>query len=230
MAPEHVFVANLCSVVMVLLVMGLVLTRRYRLSRFFFAYILAVLVADRLIVAWPETFYAAWFWTLKENVFAVFKMAIALELGLLTFSEFPRARRLFLSIVAAAAAAVAVLAIAPARLQPGDAAIGWVSAVVTREQAGLLYVLASVIAIAAYYRVPFHPFHRGVVLGFALYLVAFTGSVALLRAFGASFWPVYAALDPAAYASTVGVWTWYAWRALPAPSARLQPWAAASLS
>jgi hypothetical protein len=90
-------------------------------------------------------------------------------------------------------------------------------------------LLAAVVAMAVRYRVPLHPFHRAILLGFGLYLVAYTGALTLLRELGSpAAYALFNILDPAAYAASVGVWAWAAWRPAGAPSLavqRLHPWA-----
>lgn len=223
-------VANLNVCLLAALVAGLLVSRRHRLCRSFLGYACACLLSNRLVAIFPETFFTPWFWTLKESVYVAFKFAVAAEIGLLTFWAFPRARRIFWALLIGLGLVVVLAQLLPAAAKPGDI-IPWVSALSPRGQAGMLWILAGVVSLAAYYRIPLHPFHRGVLLGFALYLGAYTVSLALLREVGVSWYPMYAALDPAAFAASVGVWTWSAWRRnteLTPELRRLQPWASAA--
>ncbi len=220
--------ADLNAVLIVLALAGLLVHRRYRLSWAFGAYLLAVLLGNRLPQLWPERFFTPRFWNAKELAYAVLKVGIAVELGVLTFARFPRARRIFLGLVAALVAVALVVQLAPSIPQAGEA---WASYVNPRGQACVLWFLAGMLALVRYYRVPLHPFHRTLLLGFGLYLGMYVGALSVLRARGAEAYTFYSALDPAAYAATMGIWAWACWRRAPEMSevARsLQPWAAVS--
>ena len=231
MDPQRVFIGNLVSVLLLILIAGLVVHRRDRLCRSFLAYVVLVFATDRLILGWPGTFDRALFWYVKESAFWILKIAIAAEIGLLTFARLPRARHILTVMVAALVIAGDVAQLVPIPVKPGDA-IEWVSGVISpRGQAGILVLLAAVLALAAFYRVPIHPFHRSIVLGFALYLLAYTGALTVLREVGSAGYRTFLYMDPTAYAATVGVWAWAAWRRAPAlsPGAQvLQPWATSS--
>lgn len=227
MDAERLLLANLNSALLLVLIVGLVARKRYRLCWSFAAYVLLVFLSDRLIIGWPERFDTWRFWLFKETLYWCLKLAVAAEIGLLTFSQLPRVRRFFAAGLAVLAAAAALAQLAPAAPRPGDELV-WVSIASPRGQASILVVFAAVVGLAAHYRIPVHPFHRGILLGFGLYLVVYTGTLTMLREWGVAFYPWFQALDPAAYASTVGVWAWTAWRRVPeltAGARRLQPWA-----
>jgi hypothetical protein len=231
MDPQRVFIGNLVSALLLVLIAGLLVNRRYRLCRSFLAYALLVFTTDRLILGWPETFDRATFWYVKEGAFWVLKIAIAAEIGLLTFARLERARTILTVLVATLVIAGSTVQLVPIQAKPGDA-IAWVNGVISpRGQTGILVLLAAVLVLAAFYRVPIHPFHRSIVLGFALYLFAYTGALTVLRELGAAGYRTFLYMDPTAYAATVGVWTWAAWRRAPVLSAGvrvLQPWATSS--
>lgn len=231
MDPHRALIMNLGSLHLMVLLAGLLWHRRDRLCRSFFYYALAVFVGDRLIVTWPGRFDTAPFWLFKEALYWVLKLAIATEIGLLTFARLPRARHALSLLVAGLATVALLVQLLPASAKPGDE-IAWVSVASPRGQASLLVLLLAVVLITAqYYRAPIHPFHRSLLVGFALYLVAYTVALTILREMGAPGYRYFQALDATAYNATVGVWVWAAWRRAPelSPGARiLQPWAAAS--
>jgi len=231
MDSHRAFVMNLGSVHLLVLLGGLLWHRRDRLCRSFFVYALAVFLGDRLIVTWPERFDTARFWLFKEALYWVLKLAVATEIGLLTFARLPRARNALSALVAGLAVAALLVQLVPAAAKPGDR-MAWLSVASPRGQASLLVVLLAVVLTAAqYYRAPLHPFHRSLLVGFALYLIAYTAALTLLRELGAPGYRYFLALDSTAYNATVGVWTWAAWRRAPelSPGARfLQPWAGAA--
>ena len=231
MGPERLVLANLNGLMMGLLLVGLFSHRRDRLCRSFTAYLVAVLLCDRLIVTWPETFYTARFWIAKEQVYWILKLAVSTEIGLLTFSRFPRARRFLAMLLLGLLILAAAAQLAPASRGPGEDSYDWVGVAGPRGQASLVVMMAGLVLMAAYYRVPLHPFHRSILLGLGLYLFVFTGLLTALRVCGSPLYSLFNTLDPAAYASSVGVWTWAAWRRAPPLTTtlqRLQPWASSS--
>src|SRR5204862_4168830 len=100
-------------------------------------------------------------WLLKESILWGLKPAITPEVGLPTFARLPRARRILALLIAVLALAAVAAQLAPAPTLVGDV-IPWVSAVGPRSQVSILVVMAAVLILAAYYRVPLHPFHRSI--------------------------------------------------------------------
>jgi hypothetical protein len=231
MDPHRALVMNLGSLHLLVLIAGLAWHRRDRLCRSFLVYVIAVFLGDRLVVTWPDRFDTAPFWLFKEAVYWVLKLAVATEVGLLTFARLPRGRRLVAGVLAALAVLALLVQLLPAASRPGDA-IAWVSVASPRGQAALVVVLLAVVLLAAqHYRAPIHPFHRSLLIGFGLYLIAYTAGLTMLREVGAPAYRYFLALDSTAYNATVGVWVWAAWRRAPelSPGARiLQPWASQS--
>jgi hypothetical protein len=229
MDPQAQVVALLNAALLTATLVGLYIRRRDSLCRSFAAYLAVALVCNRLVSVWPQMFFAEWFWGLKESLYSAFKLAVAMELALLTFSQFPRARRLMLTWSVAVVALALLLQLAPHEMGVGY--VAQLTVAMPRGQIGLLCLLATFVFLAFFYRVPIHPFHRGVLAGFALYLVASAVLWTLQRWLGADAYIYLAALDPAAYAASVGVWAWAAWRPVPEMSPelrRLQPWAVPS--
>src|SRR5262249_46495978 len=105
-----------------------------------------------------------------------------------------------------------------------------VGMLLARAQTGAVWAFAAFVAIASWYRLPLHPMHRSITLGFVLYLGVYGMLLSAVGYFGWSAYPYIAALDPAAYAATVGLWMHAAWRPEAAsalgPEARhhLHPW------
>lgn len=227
MDPARALVGDLVGVLMFFLLAAIVARRRYRLSWSFFAYVLTVFVSDRLQRAVPATFDTAAVWTVKESLIGWLKVVVVAEIGLLTFSRLPRGQRLLWRVLVMLAMLGFVAMLAPASLPRGASTIPWVS--LARGQAAVLCLLATVVVIAAHYQVPLHPFHRGVLVGFALYMLGYAGAIACARTLGyVPAYRLFLAMDPTAYAATVGLWAWTAWRPdpVPTPAARvLHPWA-----
>jgi hypothetical protein len=173
---------------------------------------------------------------LKRTVYNGLQALIALEIAILTFSGLPRARvRVELLLLVVLGVALIADLLPQATGYPYLAMLGFVA---PRGVATSLWLFVSVLAAAAWYRAPVHPFHRSILLAFTLYLGLETFLLKLVGMAAASR-PAYLAahayleaLDPLAFAVTAGFWTWTAWRAEPATAlspavaSRLQPWVA----
>jgi len=210
-------------------IVGLVWRRRYRLCLSFFVFLWMVLIPDALITLWPERFYTRWFWTLKETAQTALMITVALEMAYLAFGAFPRARVRVVALLAVLAGLTALVLNLqpPSQIDPYE---DWLGRLTPICYAGIVWLYVSIFLVAAYYRVPVHPFHRVVILGFVLFLTVSTGALGTLGEAGEGFYSTIKPLGPAAFVATEGLWAWTAWRPFPAPeSARLmrqlQPWA-----
>lgn len=190
----------------------------------FLAYILAVLVGHTLILGWPRVFRAMSVYAIKDLVYFILKVAIALEIWRRTFSRFPRARIRVGLLIAGVLLIIAVLAHAiPAHVEPRIAIVGLL---IPRSQAGLLMTYAVVVCSALWYRVPLHPFHRRILIGLAGYLSVHALAMALFA--GPGFYWVGYPIEAVSFPLTLIWWLAAAARPLQAPSptaARLHPWA-----
>jgi hypothetical protein len=208
---------------------GLVWRRRHRLCLSFFVFLWTVLIPDVLALLWPKPFYTRWFWALKETAQTALMIAVSLEMAYLAFGAFPRARVRVVALLAVLGGLTAlVLNLQPPSLiDPYDE---WLGRLTPICYAGIVWLYVSIFLVAAYYRVPVHPFHRVVILGFVLFLTVSTGALGTLGEAGKEVYSTFKPLGPAALVATEGLWAWAAWRRLPAPEStelmrQLQPWA-----
>jgi hypothetical protein len=229
-------IADLTAILLFVSICGLLVRQRAHLSWAFFAYLIAVLLGNRLVTWWPDRFWNYGFYRGKEATYASLTVLAAFEIALLTFSMFPVARRRALGTMLAAL----VFSLVAADLQLTGTAFAWMESLgllTPGGQAGRLWLFVIPTLFAVYYRVPLHPFHRSVLVGFALYLAGYCCLLGFVEMHSATR-PAYLAahsylraLDPIAFAASVGVWTWAALRAprradAVAPVLRvLQPWA-----
>lgn len=226
MDPARAFIGDMVGVLLSGLLATMIARRRYRLCWSFFAYVGAVFLCDRLTRAWPATFDTYAWWTMKESIFGWLKVVVVCEIGLLTFARLPRAQRILWGVLLIFVALGVMVQLLPSSLEVTP----WVSLTsLARGQAAILCLLAFVVGFAARYQVPVHPFHRGILVGFLLYLLAYSSAIALARTLGAAdAYRLFLAMDPTAYAATVGLWLWVSLRhdPVPTPAARtLHPWA-----
>src|SRR5262249_19167532 len=138
---------------------------RARLCLSFVAYLAMAIVTNRLIVWWPEQFFTLRFWTLKEGLYATFTGLVALELAWVALEAFPRARRMCM-VTVGAVVGLTLLAVGTA---PNGDRIARVGEFMAAAQTGAVWTLVVVLAVASWYRLPLHAWHRSIALGFALY-------------------------------------------------------------
>jgi hypothetical protein len=201
---------------------GLMLRGHARLCRAFTAYLTFVLSYGILATAWQDEFYTMPFWLFEQFVLDVLKIAIALEIAYWTFLGFEGARdmakgALFLLLVGTL---VAVLA-----LHHEDAEGVVLLGIEPRMGTATVWLFTALAALIAWYRIPAHPVHMGIMIGFVPYLVVFTAVMRFMAAFGRG--ETLATLEPAAYVLACVWWANVAWRPAPVVDpvvARLQPW------
>ena len=93
MSEIQVALAHANRLALLALLVGLVARGRVRLCWSFAAYALAILLGNSLVTFWPDRFYTPEFWVLKQGVYDILKMAVALELAWRAFAVFPGALR-----------------------------------------------------------------------------------------------------------------------------------------
>jgi hypothetical protein len=228
MAVTRVFFLHVETALLALLVLGMWVRHRAALCRAFFAYALAILVTQSLLVISRGRVSSSSLYTFNQTTFAVLKFLTALEIWSRTFSSLPRARARVGLLLAAAllASMVAIIALPPGLTQWH----AFVFLVEPRLQAGSLATFVILVSAISWYRIPFHPFHRAIVLGFAVYLSVHAFSMSMVGWLDDSRWARQRALllEGTTYIATLGWWTWAAWRPLRQPSpvaSRLHPWA-----
>lgn len=198
---------------LVVLLIGVIVRRRYWLWFSFPLYLTANLTSNFLIVLWPERFYRWDFWQAKEIALNLLRFAMALELAFRTFQAFPGAmatlrRFLFLVLVVTY---IAVLAV-----PTGEADYTtFVGQLQPRVVNGTIWLFTAIAALILWYRLPVHPFHKAVLLGFVPYLLVFTVAMNTLGSLGweRGLYMNYA--SQGAYILVVAHWTYAAWRTDP---------------
>jgi hypothetical protein len=215
MTPLHRGIAIAVHITFLVVALGLVVRRRWKLSCFFAAYIAFVLVINPMVVWWPDRFFRRWFFLVIQPAMDVLKFGIALEVAWRTFRPFPGTRSTSLRIVLAVLGATAIFA----AFVPMVADIReW--AVVSgqlfpRIKTGAIWLMAATLVLARWYHVPVHPFHTALLTTFVSYLGLLSvelwlwnggrgllgGDLALLNT-----------VDAAADLVTATCWSYCAWR------------------
>jgi hypothetical protein len=194
---------------MVAVLAGLMLRRRLRLCWSFAAYMLAALVGNSLASFWPDRFFTPSFYVLKQGLYDILKMMIALELAWRAFEAFPGAMRTarFVLLSLLVVSTVALAAFTP--LSSFETLWEWEPSTAT---AGL-WLLTSTALLVVWYQVPVHEWQRAIMLGLSLYQLVFVYALDLLGRYGwAAMHTVTSILDSAAYLALVIFWIWAAWR------------------
>ena len=203
------------GLVFLAVVLGLVARRRWNLCRFFTAYVAFALVINSMIVWWPEHFYRRWFYDFMQTTLDVLKFGITLEVGFLTFRAFPGARStaFFAALLVLSATGTAFATAGGTNAREWEVVLGQLYPVV---KAGTIWLMASVLALALWYRVPIHPFHSAILTSFVLYLGIASVLVWSIGMIGEDAYQWYAdtinALDIAADLAMTSYWVFSAWR------------------
>jgi hypothetical protein len=213
MTPDQLAVGWVGQLAVVAVLAGLARRGRWRLAWLFTAYLLFSVVCGTLIATWPERFYTARFWVVKEGLYEVMRLGLALEIALRAFRRFPGARPAW-AMAASAVLTLMLMALAdagwsvgadPAYLAAGNEAL-------PRLAVGTLWLVASVFALAHWYHVPLHPFHAAVLAGLGVYLALFGGLLRLESVYGGDAQAYLNALNPPAAMALTFFWAWAAWR------------------
>jgi hypothetical protein len=206
--PAQESVANLVALLLGGALVGLFVTGRVRLCRSFGLYLGVTLASNRAIVWWPERLFTGEFWAVKETLQAALVIAIAAELADVALMAFPRAR----TVVRRGVVAVALATLLGVSGAIAGGYYAWVGSLAPRASLGASWAMLVVVLVAARYRLPLGPWHRIIALGFVLHQSVYAVLLSVLAASGWSVYPYVVGLEPAAYAATVGLWVFGAWR------------------
>jgi hypothetical protein len=216
MSPLQWRIGVAAVLIAAVLLAGLVVRRRYRACYSFALYLIAVVVADSLILASPDRFHQWGFWILKETVHSLLKFAIALELALRTLQGFPGARATARGVVLL----VLLLALAGLLAEPleGSATLDeLVSRLHPLILNAAIWLFTAIAAVILWYRLPVDAFHKAILIGFVPYLLVFTVAINALASIGRQFDTLVGYVHAVAYLLLLVYWTYAAWRPLEAP-------------
>ena len=232
MTPAQALVANAAWVGICVTLIGIFARHRWRLCRSFAVYLACCLVTNRLIAWWPSTFYNLHFYALKEVGLILLHITVSVELTLLLMAALRGVRRIAVATVMAVAlvGCAGAIAMEGSRATPGlsPAMQAAVSTCGMLSAAGV-WTLVAFLLVAQWYRLPIHPWHRDITLGFLLYGGVYSVLLGLTEVRGSSMYHLLVVWDPSAYTATVLLWAIAAWRRTnirPRDAVRaLQPWA-----
>jgi hypothetical protein len=203
-----VALAHATKVAVLALLAGILVRGKARQCWSFVAYLVAVLLANTLISMGPEYFSTPAFWVVKQRIYDVLKMAIALELAWRVFEAFPgawRTARRVLSVV------LAVSTLAIASLLP-HASYTNVYDWQPRATTAAIWLLAATALVVVRYQIPIRDWQRAIMLGFAPYLLVCVTLMGLLKRHGWSFRVQWGLTDAIAYVALLLFWNYAVWR------------------
>jgi hypothetical protein len=222
MSELSLAIAHAVKLALLVLLAGMLVRGRVRLCWAFPAYLVAILLGNTLPSFWPWHFYTPAFWVLKQGVYDVLKMLLAVELAWRAFQHFPgalrTARAVLLGLLVASTLVLGLLT------PPSSYATLW------NHQPGVvtaaLWLLTATALMVVWYQVPVHDWQRAIMLGLAPYLLLFVVLLDLLKRHGWEAQDKIALVDQIAYLALVLFWAWAAWRrdsavVTPAPAPRV---------
>jgi hypothetical protein len=217
MTDLQLVVAHAAKLALLALIAGIVWRGRARLCWSFALYALTILLGNILVSLWPSRFLTPSFWMLKQGVYDILKMAIALELALRAFAAFPGAARTARAVVLALLTLSTLVLALLTPVSSFRTLWDWQPSVATAA----LWLLTATALMVVWYQVPVHEFQRAIMLGLAPYLLIFVVLLGLLRQYGWGARVPVATAEALAYLGLVVFWSWAAWRADAAPAAPL---------
>jgi hypothetical protein len=210
MIAAQLFGADLVRVLVLVTIVGILVQRRHRLCWPFLFYLLAILIGNSLVAFWPDRFFDQTFWMLKQSVYDIAKLAVALDLADSAFRSFPGARAtarfvLLCILIVTGAAIIGVSVSAPPSVVLGE----WHPRILS----GTIWLMTATAVLVVWYRLPVHTFQRAILLGFTSYLLVFTTVLNVLRAHGWDLRQQLSLVDTFAYAGVMAWWAHATWRA-----------------
>jgi len=207
MSDLPLLIAHLVKLGLVALLAGMVFRGRLGLCWAFTLYVAAVLVGNSLATLVPQRFFTHSFWMLKQGVYDLLKMAIAIELAWRAFAAFPGAWRTA-RVVLLALLAVSTLSLAGLTPASYNTLWQWQPAAVTAS----VWLLTATALLVVFYQVPIGEWQRAIMLGLAPYLLVFVTLLSLLRRLGWTVLEQISLIDQLAYLGLVLFWAFAAWR------------------
>lgn len=214
MSAGSLLVANLVAVLLCAALLGIVVRGHASRCWSFTMYLAVALLSNRLVCWWPDYFFRLWFASLKELTYAALMVVITLELATVSLARFRRARRQAIIVGATIAGSVALLV----STTPSDGLQARVGTTAALANGGALFVLTALLFVVYWYRLPLEPWHRAIAQGIVLYRGVYGVLLGAVGLFGLEAYRYLVALDPTAYAATVGLWVIAAWRPEKAPA------------
>src|SRR5688500_18090471 len=159
MGGAQLFISYAVKVAILVALVGLVATRRFRLCWSLTAYLVVVLATASMISFWPESFYNYYFYTGRQAVFDVLKLCVALEIAHKVFATFPGALSRW-RVVSFGVLVVTTAAVVGASWNDPVvyAAYHWQP----RISAGAAWILCAIALLVGWHRLPIDAWHYAI--------------------------------------------------------------------
>jgi hypothetical protein len=180
----------------------------------FVVYLGVIVCCNALVTTWPATFFTPTFWILKQAVYDILKLAIAVELCIRVVQAFPGAAR------GARVLAVLGLLLGLGFILTG---VGHQSYATTFEwqpqiAAAAIWLFALNALLIAWYHLPLDDWHRSIIMGFAAYLLVCVALLNVLKHHGWRIADSAGLADSLAYLALVCWWAWTSWQPARVPA------------
>lgn len=197
---------------LLLTLIGVVARRRQAQCWTFIGYLIVVITCGTLIAAWPARFFTREFWLIKQALYDVAKVFVAVELAWLVIRDFPGALRMAkvsgLFVVTVATTLIITMPWNPDYTSMAE----WQPRILLSIT--LLFALTAILVL--WYRLPIRAWHRALLMGFTAYLLVSTALYELLRLKGWQAIDWFNLADGLAYLALTIWWATAAWRREPA--------------
>jgi hypothetical protein len=215
MTPLQAILGHLVILLLWVVLAGIVRRRRYREWIFFPVFVFSVAAWGVLQAFWPEQLYVPEVYMAKEAVQHVFRLVMAVELGIRTFRAFPGAmatlkRVVFILIVVTIAM---VLLEAPSALHYTT----FIGQFQPRMLAAAIWLFTAIAVLILWYRLPVSRFQKAIVLSYVLYLPIFAAYMNLWAGLGSQRSEPVGYLYQVSYLAVVSFWVYVCWRVDPPP-------------
>lgn len=207
MSELQLVLAHVVKLGLVALLAGMVVRGRLGLCWAFSLYVVAILTGNTLVSLAPQRFFTPSFWTIKQGVYDLLKVAIALELAWRSFAAFPSAWRTA-RVVLLGLLAASTLAAGWLTPRSYDSLWVWQPGMLTAS----VWLLAATALLVVFYQVPVGEWQRAIMLGFAPYLLVFVTLLSVLERHGWAVRNQVSVANALAYLALVLFWTRAAWR------------------
>ena len=189
---------------------GLVARRRAASCWSFVAYLAAVELSSVLVLLWPERFWRHDFWTFKEAVHSLLKLALVLELLVRIFQPYPSAY-----VVARRAVIVVVAGLAVFlwfALSVGTDYLALLGRVYPRVHEGTVWLFIALGGYCLWYHLPLDSLHKAILIGLVPYLLVYSVMHRAVAAVGWESGWVFNRTSPVVYVMLLAYWTHVVWR------------------
>ncbi len=193
---------------------GVVLVGLFRRGRAascwsFVAYLCVVAISDALVALWPDRFWRRDIWVIKESVLNLLKLAIAVELMVRIFGDFPSAfasaRRAMVVVT------LGIVVLVGLSLSGGTGYEQVVGRLHPHVNDGTVWLLVAVGGYSVWYHLPLDALHKAILIGLVPFLLVYSVVQRTVAALGWERGDIFNTSAPIAYLFVLVYWAYVAW-------------------